>query len=180
MRSFRGEIEFIQLNSKLTAYIDLGPSTPVKELLLDPSGEKVTPHPQGILTVPQYPHEKIEWNLEKREIRLLVDHKVHHPMLEWRISDPSPDFHHRLSKSSKILVAPAQLSSTRITFLRVWAIIQFGNGICITTPIWPLACPKNWTWPYPISCGYILTMSPASLRQEHGLSLCRVHAMVVL
>ncbi|KAF5354041.1 hypothetical protein D9756_006953 [Leucocoprinus leucothites] len=55
---------------------DLGPSTPVEELLLDPLGDKAIPCPQGYLTNPLYPHEQIQWGPEKREIRVLVDHKV--------------------------------------------------------------------------------------------------------
>ncbi|KXN83156.1 hypothetical protein AN958_01769 [Leucoagaricus sp. SymC.cos] len=55
---------------------DLGATTPVKELLLDPVNDKVIPCPEGILTVPMYPHEQVEWSRENREIRLLVDHKV--------------------------------------------------------------------------------------------------------
>ncbi|EKM77777.1 hypothetical protein AGABI1DRAFT_121854 [Agaricus bisporus var. burnettii JB137-S8] len=55
---------------------DLGPLTPVRELVLDPVGNKVIPCPQGSLTVPLYPHEQIEWCSETKELRALVDHKV--------------------------------------------------------------------------------------------------------
>jgi hypothetical protein len=50
--------------------------TPVREILLDPVGDKVIPCPQGSLTVPLYPHEQIEWCLDTKELRALVDHKV--------------------------------------------------------------------------------------------------------
>ncbi|KAF9449865.1 beach-domain-containing protein [Macrolepiota fuliginosa MF-IS2] len=55
---------------------DLGPTTPVRELLLDPSSDKVISCSQGSLTVPLYPHEQVEWNTERNEIRVLVDHKI--------------------------------------------------------------------------------------------------------
>lgn len=54
----------------------MGPLTPVRELVLDPVGNKVIPCPQGSLTVPLYPHEQIEWCSETKELRALVDHKV--------------------------------------------------------------------------------------------------------
>ena len=58
------------------AYIDLGPTVSVRDLVLDTMGDKLVPCPEGILSVPQYPHESVEWRIGSAELRVVVDHKV--------------------------------------------------------------------------------------------------------
>lgn len=36
----------------------------------------MTPCPEGVLCLPQYPHEHIEWGHGSAELRVVVDHKV--------------------------------------------------------------------------------------------------------
>lgn len=55
---------------------DLGPTVPVRELVPDILSDKMNPCPEGVLSVPQYPHEQIEWGSGSAELRVLVDHKV--------------------------------------------------------------------------------------------------------
>ncbi|KAF9267665.1 beach-domain-containing protein [Marasmius fiardii PR-910] len=57
---------------------DLGSDVPVGELALDMIGERVIPCPKGILSVPSYPHERIEWEPSRSggDLRVLVDQKV--------------------------------------------------------------------------------------------------------
>ncbi|KAF8154493.1 hypothetical protein B0H34DRAFT_660452 [Crassisporium funariophilum] len=55
---------------------DLGPTVPVRELVTDVIGEKMIPCPAGVLSVPQYPHEQVEWRTGSAELRVVVDHKV--------------------------------------------------------------------------------------------------------
>ncbi|KAF8885379.1 hypothetical protein CPB84DRAFT_1837906 [Gymnopilus junonius] len=55
---------------------DLGPTTPVRELVPDIISEKITPCPEGILCLPQYPHEHVEWRSWSAELRVVVDQKV--------------------------------------------------------------------------------------------------------
>lgn len=42
----------------------------------DVVAEKIIPCAEGILCVPQYPHERIEWASGSAELRVVVDHKV--------------------------------------------------------------------------------------------------------
>ncbi|KAA1472737.1 beach-domain-containing protein [Dentipellis sp. KUC8613] len=62
---------------------DLPGGAPVRELVVDLIGERVIPHPEGVLSVPGYPHEQVEWGFSRsgraaaRELRVLVDRKVH-------------------------------------------------------------------------------------------------------
>ena len=55
---------------------DLGPTTPVRELVLDLVGEKIIPCPEGVLCAPLHPHEQIEWCLGGTELRVVVDQRV--------------------------------------------------------------------------------------------------------
>jgi WD40 repeat protein len=57
-------------------HLDLGPTVPVRDLVLDTMGDKMVPCPEGILNVPQYPHESVEWRIGSAELRVVVDHKV--------------------------------------------------------------------------------------------------------
>lgn len=60
---------------------DLGPNVPVRDLTIDMIGERVIPHPDGILSVPLYPHERVEWGFSRTgraaavELRAVVDRK---------------------------------------------------------------------------------------------------------
>ena len=58
------------------SHLDLGPTVPVRDLVLDTMGDKMVPCPEGILSVPQYPHESVEWRIGSAELRVVVDHKV--------------------------------------------------------------------------------------------------------
>ncbi|KAF8184760.1 hypothetical protein BJ912DRAFT_973913 [Pholiota molesta] len=57
------------LTQNARCFKDLGPTVPVREL-------KMTPCPEGVLCLPQYPHEHIEWGSGSAELRVVVDHKV--------------------------------------------------------------------------------------------------------
>ncbi|KAI0317827.1 beach-domain-containing protein [Amylostereum chailletii] len=56
----------------------LGRGQAVKALVFDPIGERIIPHPPGVLSVPTYPHEQIEWGFSRtgrsaaRELRVVV------------------------------------------------------------------------------------------------------------
>lgn len=55
---------------------DLGATAPVREFVLDTMGDKMIPCPEGMLYVPQYPHESVKWRLGSAELRVVFDHKV--------------------------------------------------------------------------------------------------------
>ncbi|TFK36229.1 hypothetical protein BDQ12DRAFT_737089 [Crucibulum laeve] len=55
---------------------DLGPTVPVRELIPDVIGDKVIPCPAGVLSVPMYPHEQVEWQAGHTQLRLVIDHKA--------------------------------------------------------------------------------------------------------
>ena len=54
----------------------------VQNITVDPIGEKVFPHPTGILCVPSRPHERVEWGFGRSgraavsQLRTLVDGQV--------------------------------------------------------------------------------------------------------
>jgi hypothetical protein len=62
--------------------VDLGTNCTVQELILDNIGEKIIPCPEGVLCVPSYPHEQVEWGPRRvgirggGELRVVVDQKV--------------------------------------------------------------------------------------------------------
>ena len=60
----------------LLSLLDLGPTVPVRDLVLDTMGDKMVPCPEGMLSVPQYPHESVVWRIGSAELRVVVDHKV--------------------------------------------------------------------------------------------------------
>ena len=60
----------------ILTHLDLGPTVPVRDLVLDIMGDKMVPCPEGMLSVPQYPHESVEWRIGSAELRVVVDHKV--------------------------------------------------------------------------------------------------------
>ncbi|KAG7089658.1 hypothetical protein E1B28_011318 [Marasmius oreades] len=57
---------------------DLGNGVPVGELVLDTIGERIIPCPKGMLCVPSYPHERIEWGPSHGggDLRVWVDQKT--------------------------------------------------------------------------------------------------------
>ena len=55
---------------------DLGPTVAVRELVLDPYSERMVVCPEGVLCVPQYPHEQVEWRPGSMELRVVVSNKV--------------------------------------------------------------------------------------------------------
>ena len=58
------------------SHADLGSTVPVRELVLDTMGDKMIPCPEGVLFVPQHPHESVEWRVGSAALRVIVDHKV--------------------------------------------------------------------------------------------------------
>lgn len=75
-RCFRGRdlICLVDLFSHLSS--DHGPNIAVRELIPDPVTGKVISCPGGVLCLPQYPHEHVEWRLDSTELRVVVDDKV--------------------------------------------------------------------------------------------------------
>ncbi|KAJ7439485.1 beach-domain-containing protein [Mycena latifolia] len=58
---------------------DLGPTVPVRELVVDMIGERIIPCPDGFLCVPWRPHERLEWGTTRTaagQLRYVVDQKV--------------------------------------------------------------------------------------------------------
>ncbi|KZT25814.1 beach-domain-containing protein [Neolentinus lepideus HHB14362 ss-1] len=61
---------------------DLGPNTPVADLVIDLIGEKIVPCAPGTLCAPSRPYERVEWGPTRLgvnadgEIRVMVDRKV--------------------------------------------------------------------------------------------------------
>ncbi|TFY80618.1 hypothetical protein EWM64_g3393 [Hericium alpestre] len=70
------------VQSVKTAARDLPNGAAVQDLTVDLIGERVIPHPEGILSVPSHPHEQVEWGFRgtskaaARELRVVVDRKV--------------------------------------------------------------------------------------------------------
>ncbi|KAJ7143646.1 beach-domain-containing protein [Mycena filopes] len=61
------------------SFSDLGPSVPVRELVMDLIGERMIPCPEGVLVVPYRPHERIEWGQARAaagQLRYVVDQRV--------------------------------------------------------------------------------------------------------
>lgn len=54
----------------------------VQNITVDPIGERIFPHPTGILSVPSRPHERVEWGFGRSgraaasQLRTLVDSHV--------------------------------------------------------------------------------------------------------
>ncbi|KAI0002519.1 beach-domain-containing protein [Russula compacta] len=54
----------------------------VQNLTVDPIGDKILPHPAGVLSVPSHPHEQVEWGFSRSgraaasQLRTLVDGQV--------------------------------------------------------------------------------------------------------
>ncbi|KDR79337.1 hypothetical protein GALMADRAFT_223566 [Galerina marginata CBS 339.88] len=64
------------LTQNARCFKDLGAMSPVRELVPDIMSEKMTPCPEGVLCLPQYPHEHVEWHPRSAELRVVVDQKV--------------------------------------------------------------------------------------------------------
>ncbi|KIM43842.1 hypothetical protein M413DRAFT_26133 [Hebeloma cylindrosporum] len=64
------------LTQNSRCFRDLGPATPVRELVPDIVTEKMTPCPEGVLCMPQHPHEHVEWGSGSGELRVVIDQKV--------------------------------------------------------------------------------------------------------
>lgn len=59
-----------------SSFSDHGPNNAVKELVPDHATGKVISCPEGVLCLPQYSHEHVEWHLGSTELRLVLDNKV--------------------------------------------------------------------------------------------------------
>ena len=57
-------------------FVDLGPARPIRDFVLDSSGDKLLPCPGGVVHLPGSPHEFVEWSSSSSDIRLVVDQKV--------------------------------------------------------------------------------------------------------
>ena len=57
-------------------FVDHGPNNAVRELVPDPATGKVISCPEGVLCLPQYPHEHVEWRVGSTELRVVSDDKV--------------------------------------------------------------------------------------------------------
>ena len=78
-RCFKGKsaaLSIRYIGSFFFSLLDLGPTVPVRDLVLDTMGDKMVPCPEGMLSVPQYPHESVVWRIGSAELRVVVDHKV--------------------------------------------------------------------------------------------------------
>ena len=76
-RCFKGKSDALNLRYvDLCCSLDLGPTVPVCELVLDTISDKMIPCPEGVLYVPQHPHEAVEWRPGSAELRVTVDHKI--------------------------------------------------------------------------------------------------------
>ncbi|KAJ7856539.1 beach-domain-containing protein [Mycena leptocephala] len=67
------------------SFSDLGPTVPVRELVMDMIGERMIPCPEGVLCVPWRPHERLEWGTTRAaagQLRYVVDQKVVHVIEE--------------------------------------------------------------------------------------------------
>ncbi|KAK7042535.1 hypothetical protein R3P38DRAFT_3448691 [Favolaschia claudopus] len=67
------------------SFTDLGPTVPVRELVMDMIGERMIPCPDGVLVVPWRPHERLEWGTTRAaagQLRYVIDQKVVHVIEE--------------------------------------------------------------------------------------------------
>ncbi|KAJ6588193.1 beach-domain-containing protein [Mycena capillaripes] len=67
------------------SFNDLGPTVPVRELIMDMIGDRMIPCPEGVLCVPWRPHERLEWGTTRAaagQLRYVVDQKVVHVIEE--------------------------------------------------------------------------------------------------
>jgi hypothetical protein len=78
-RSFSGIVCFSLVIQFTHLLEDLGPTVPVRELVMDMIGERMIPCPEGVLCVPWRPHERLEWGTTRAaagQLRYVVDQKV--------------------------------------------------------------------------------------------------------
>lgn len=66
----------ILIHSLPSSHPDLGPTVPIRDLVLDTMGDRMIPCREGMLSLSQCPHESVEWSLGSTELRVVVDHKV--------------------------------------------------------------------------------------------------------
>ncbi|KAJ7639738.1 beach-domain-containing protein [Mycena polygramma] len=67
------------------SFNDLGPTVPVRELVMDYIAERMMPCPEGVLYVPWRPHERLEWGTTRAaasQLRYVIDSKVVHVIEE--------------------------------------------------------------------------------------------------
>ena len=66
----------------VSLFVGLHKSVAVQNLTVDPIGEKIFPHPAGILSVPSHPHEQVEWGFSRSgraaasQLRVSIDNRV--------------------------------------------------------------------------------------------------------
>ncbi|KAI0067044.1 beach-domain-containing protein [Artomyces pyxidatus] len=70
------------VQSNRMAVRSIGHGNPVKTLTFDMIGERIIPSPAGVLPVPLYPHEQVEWGFSRTgraaatDLRVLIDRKI--------------------------------------------------------------------------------------------------------
>ncbi|KAH9476097.1 Beige protein-like protein 1 [Psilocybe cubensis] len=64
------------LTQNVRCFKDLGPTTPVRELVPDILSDKMNPCPEGVLCLPQFPQEHVEWRPRSAELRIVVEHRL--------------------------------------------------------------------------------------------------------
>ncbi|KAJ7241683.1 beach-domain-containing protein [Mycena haematopus] len=67
------------------SFSDLGPTVPVRELVMDMIAERMIPCPEGVLVAPWRPHERLEWGTTRAaagQLRYVIDQKVVHVIEE--------------------------------------------------------------------------------------------------
>jgi WD40 repeat protein len=73
---------YIADKTDVSLFIALPQGIAVQNLTVDSIGEKIFPHPGGVLSVPSHPHEQVEWGFSRSgraaasQLRTLVDGKV--------------------------------------------------------------------------------------------------------
>ncbi|KAJ6464029.1 beach-domain-containing protein [Mycena sanguinolenta] len=136
------------------SFTDLGPTVPVRELVMDMIGERMIPCPEGVLVAPWRPHERLEWGTTRAaagQLRYVIDQKVVHVIEEafcvcatfadssnlvtgcsdytvrlWRIIRPSQNSNTvRLALSHILRIHTDDVVS--VTASRAWSVVLSGS-----------------------------------------------------
>ncbi len=78
----RGNCSITPLDKTSVSFSAVLECVAVQNITVDPIGERVFPHPTGILSVPSRPHERVEWGFGRSgraaasQLRTLIDGQV--------------------------------------------------------------------------------------------------------
>jgi hypothetical protein len=78
----RGNYSISPLNKTSISLSAVLECVAVQNITVDPMGERIFPHPTGILSVPSRPHERVEWGFGRggraaaSQLRTLIDGQV--------------------------------------------------------------------------------------------------------